>query len=62
MHRQYNGLKTAALLGLMSSIILLVGSRFGSGGLLIALVVALGVNGYTYWRSDTMALTSMPNT
>ena len=59
MHRQHNGLKTAALLGLMASIILLVGSRFGSGGLLIALVVALGVNGYSYWRSDTMALKSM---
>ena len=59
MHRQYNGLKTAALLGLMSSIILLVGSRFGSGGLLIALVIALGVNGYSYWRSDVMALKSM---
>lgn len=59
MRRQHNGLKTAALLGLMSSIILLVGSRFGSGGLLIALVVALGVNGYSYWRSDTMALKSM---
>jgi len=59
VHRQYNGLKTAALLGLMSSIILLVGSRFGSGGLLIALVIALGVNGYSYWRSDVMALKSM---
>ena len=59
MHRQHNGLKTAALLGLMASIILFVGSRFGSGGLLIALVVALGVNGYSYWRSDTMALKSM---
>lgn len=59
MHRQHNGLKTAALLGLMASIILFVGSRFGNGGLLIALVVALGVNGYSYWRSDTMALKSM---
>ena len=59
MHRQHNGLKTAALLGLMASIILFVGSRFGSGGLLIALVVALGVNGYSYWRSDAMALKSM---
>ena len=59
MHRQYNGLKTAALLGLMSAIILAVGAQFGSGGLVIALAVALGVNGYTYWRSDTMALKSM---
>ena len=59
MHRQYNGLKTAALLGLMSAIVLAVGAQFGSGGLVIALAVALGVNGYTYWRSDTMALKSM---
>ena len=59
MHRQYNGLKTAALLGLMAAIILAVGAQFGSGGLVIALAVALGVNGYTYWRSDTMALKSM---
>ena len=59
MHRQYNGLKTAALLGLMSALILLVGSRFGSGGLVIALVVALGVNGWTYFNSATLALTSM---
>jgi heat shock protein HtpX len=59
VHRQYNGLKTAALLGLMSAIILAVGAQFGSGGLVIALAVALGVNGYTYWRSDTMALKSM---
>ena len=59
MHRQYTGLKSAALLGLMSAIILAVGAQFGSGGLVIALAVALGVNGYTYWRSDTMALKSM---
>ena len=59
MHRQRNGLKTAALLGLMASIILFVGSRFGGGGLLIALVIALGVNGYSYFNSDTLALKSM---
>ena len=59
MHRQYNGLKTAALLGLMSALILFVGAQFGSGGLLVALVVALGVNGYSYFNSDTLALRSM---
>jgi len=57
MHR--NGLKTAALLGLMSGFILLVGSRFGGGGLWIALVLALGVNGFSYWFSDKLALRSM---
>ena len=59
MHSHKNGLKTAALLGLLSAIILLVGAQFGSGGLLIALVVALGVNGYSYFYSDTLALKSM---
>ena len=59
MHRQHNGLKTAALLGLMSSVILLVGSLFGTGGLFVALAVALGVNGYAYYNSDKMAIKSM---
>ena len=59
MHSHKNGLKTAALLGLLSAIILFVGAQFGSGGLLIALVVALGVNGYSYFYSDTLALRSM---
>ncbi len=57
MHR--NGLKTAALLGLLSAIILFVGAQFGSGGLVLALAVALGVNGYTYFNSDKLALRSM---
>jgi heat shock protein HtpX len=57
--RHHNGLKTAGLLALMSAFILLVGSRFGSGGLVIALVVALGVNGFSYFYSDKLALRSM---
>ncbi|MEW6691191.1 MAG: zinc metalloprotease HtpX [Pseudomonadota bacterium] len=59
MHSHKNGLKTAALLGLLSAIILFVGAQFGSGGLLIALVIALGVNGYSYFYSDKLALKSM---
>ena len=59
VHRQVNGLKTALLLGAMSALVLLVGSMFGRGGLLIALVVALGLNGYAYFRSDTLALRAM---
>ncbi len=54
-----NGLKTALLLGLLSALILFVGALFGRGGLLIALVVAFGVNGYSYFYSDTLALKSM---
>ncbi|MFC5142162.1 zinc metalloprotease HtpX [Actinomycetospora rhizophila] len=54
-----NGLKTAALLGLMSAIVLIIGSLFGRTGLLVALVVALGVNGYSYFFSDRLALRAM---
>jgi len=54
-----NGLKTAMLLGLLSALILFVGAQFGSSGLVIALVVALGVNGYSYFYSDKLALRSM---
>lgn len=59
MHSHRNGLKTAMLLGLMSALILFVGAQFGSGGLMIALVIALGVNGYSYFYSDKLALKSM---
>jgi heat shock protein HtpX len=57
--RHYNGLKTAVLLAAMSGLILLVGAQFGTSGLVLALVVALGVNGYSYYNSDTLALRSM---
>jgi heat shock protein HtpX len=52
-------MKTALLLGGLSALVLLVGSLFGRGGLLIALVLALGMNGYAYFRSDTIALRAM---
>jgi heat shock protein HtpX len=57
VHR--NGLKTAALLGLLSALILFVGSLFGTTGLWIALAVALATNGYAYFNSDKIALRSM---
>jgi heat shock protein HtpX len=59
VHRQHNGLKTALLLGGMSALVLLVGSFFGQGGLLIALFLALGMNAFAYWNSDKLALRSM---
>jgi heat shock protein HtpX len=54
-----NGVKTALLLGGLSALVLLVGSLFGRGGLVIALFVALGVNGYAYLNSDKLALRAM---
>jgi heat shock protein HtpX len=59
MHRHWNGLKTAALLGLLSAIILGVGSIFGRGGLIIALFFAVAMNGYAYFNSAKIALRSM---
>ena len=59
MHGHFNGLKTALLLGLLSGIILLVGSMFGQTGLLIAVVIALATNGYAYFNSDKLALRAM---
>ena len=55
-----NGLKTALLLGLLSALILLAGRAIGgSTGLLIALLAALGMNGYAYFNSDKLALRAM---
>ncbi|MGH4019029.1 MAG: zinc metalloprotease HtpX [Pseudonocardiaceae bacterium] len=59
MHRHVNGMKTALLLGALSALVVLVGSFFGRGGLLIAVVLMLGMNGYAYFKSDTIALRAM---
>jgi heat shock protein HtpX len=60
VHRHWNGLKTAALLGLLSGIVLALGYWFGgSGGLVIAVFIALGINAVSYFWSDKIALRSM---
>jgi heat shock protein HtpX len=60
VHRHRNGLKTAALLGLLTSLILLVGYWFGgSTGLVIAVFLSLGMNAATYFWSDKIALRTM---
>jgi heat shock protein HtpX len=60
VHRHYNGLKTAALLGLLTGLILAVGYLFGgTGGLMIALVISLVMNGVSYFYSDKLALRAM---
>ncbi len=60
VHRYLNGLKTAALLGLLSSLILVIGYALGgSSGLVIAGIIALLMNGISYFYSDRIALRSM---
>jgi len=53
-------LKTAFLLGLLSALILVAGQLIGGrGGFVIAFVIALGVNGFSYFFSDKLALRAM---
>jgi heat shock protein HtpX len=60
VHRHHNGLKTAMLLGLLSSLILLVGYWLGgSTGLVIAVFISLGMNAFGYFFSDKIALRTM---
>ncbi len=60
MHGSWNGVKTAALLGALSALILLAGRWLGgSAGLTFALLISLVVNGTAYFHSDKLALRSM---
>ncbi|MEV8509908.1 zinc metalloprotease HtpX [Actinoplanes sp. NPDC051475] len=60
MHRHHNGLKTAALLGLLTAMILAAGYWLGgSGGLVFAVVLSLAMNAGSYFFSDKIALRSM---
>jgi heat shock protein HtpX len=52
-----NGFKTALLLGLLSGILLFVGQALGgSQGLTVGLLLAIGMNFFSYFFSEKMAL------
>jgi heat shock protein HtpX len=60
VHSHHNGLKTAALLGLLTALILAVGYWLGgSGGLVFAVAISLAVNAGSYFFSDRIALRAM---
>jgi len=60
VHSHHNGLKTAALLGLLTAMILAVGYWLGgSGGLVFAVILSLAVNAGSYFLSDKIALRAM---
>jgi heat shock protein HtpX len=57
MFSRMNFMKTALLLAALTGFFLVVGYLLGGrGGLMIALVVALGMNAFAYWNSDRMVL------
>ncbi|MFC2468705.1 MAG: zinc metalloprotease HtpX [Negativicutes bacterium] len=52
-----NTIKTAMLMALLGAIMVAVGGAFGGhNGAMIMLIVALGVNFFSYWYSETMVL------
>ncbi|MDO9460401.1 MAG: M48 family metalloprotease, partial [Alphaproteobacteria bacterium] len=52
-----NYFRTSLLLAAMTSLFLGVGFMLGgSGGMMIALLLALAMNGFAYWNSDKMVL------
>ncbi len=64
MHNHFNGLKTAALLGGMFALLLVIGSLIASGTgnsafIWIFALIGLGTTAYGYWNSDKIAIRSM---
>lgn len=53
----HNTLKTGVLLVLLAAILMLIGGAVGGrGGLIMALLLALGMNFFSYWYSDKIVL------
>jgi heat shock protein HtpX len=58
--RHHNGLKTAILLGLLTSLIIAIGYWLGGGGgVVIAAILSLAMNAGAYFWSDKIALRAM---
>lgn len=52
-----NGMKTAMLLAALTALFMSLGYMFGGvGGAIIALVIAAGMNLFTYWNADRIVL------
>src|SRR5690606_17840114 len=57
--RVMNTMRTAMLLAFMTALFMGVGYMIGGqGGMLIALMIAAGMNFFSYWNSDRMVLSA----
>jgi heat shock protein HtpX len=57
MNTLTNTFKTAALLAALGGLLVLIGGLLGrQSGMVMALVFAIALNGFVYWKSDTLAL------
>jgi heat shock protein HtpX len=53
----WQNIKTALLLALLDALFLVIGGLVaGRTGLIVAVVIALGVNALSYWKSDSIAV------
>lgn len=52
-----NGFKTTMMLAMLTALFMALGLMLGGrGGMLIALIVAIGMNFFTYWNADKIVL------
>ncbi|HET6876810.1 MAG TPA: zinc metalloprotease HtpX [Jatrophihabitans sp.] len=60
MNQVRNGLKTAVLFGVLGALFVVVGGLVGGrSGLIIGLLLAVGMNAFSYFNSDKIALRTM---
>jgi heat shock protein HtpX len=64
VHKHYNGLKTAALFGVLWAVLLALGALIGTSmrstaPIWIMALIGVGTTAYGYWNSDKIALRSM---
>ncbi len=58
MHSTANTFKTFVLLAGLGGLMVAIGSLFGRGGAVIGLGLGLAIVGFSYWKSDALAIRS----
>ena len=56
MHSTANTFKPFVLLAGLGGLMVAIGSLFGRGGAILGLGLGLAIVGFSYWKSDTLAI------